>query len=470
MGVAGLAAVGLVVFTVYRNTGEIAEPDAVITTERAPAPASEMVSEPEMADNDTPEVNKAEVAEPEPEPRDTPPIPSSPAIDTFRLEPDGQMIVAGQGEPGWDVSILLDDINIGSVASDNAGKFVQFLDLPTSDAPRILTLSMRSGETGEEIASRDEIIIAPTPNVEAVDPQTEALVSLTDAVAPEPEPVRKAVTDTQTLPLDRKVMGQDADVMPEIAEAAAQIDEIIPENEDAAHGESISPETQSVSPSQPGALSGEDDALTGLAGGQPETIPDLDGDKVDPASPVSGRGQTVLLANDSGIRVLQAPVSGPAPEVMSSVALDAISYTPDGEVELTGRAQGTGFVRIYLDNKPITTSRIAAGGNWQTELPEVDTGVYTLRVDEVDSAGKVTSRVETPFKREDQAILRAEEAKDTATRAIRAVTVQPGSTLWAISRETYGRGILYVRVFEANRDRIRDPDLIYPGQVFTLPR
>ena len=50
-----------------------------------------------------------------------------------------------------------------------------------------------------------------------------------------------------------------------------------------------------------------------------------------------------------------------------------------------------------------------------------------------------------------------------------AVTVQKGDTLWAISRESYGEGVLYVRVFEANRDRIRNPDLIYPGQVFTIP-
>jgi len=48
-------------------------------------------------------------------------------------------------------------------------------------------------------------------------------------------------------------------------------------------------------------------------------------------------------------------------------------------------------------------------------------------------------------------------------------TVQPGYTLWAIARNRYGRGILYVQVFEANRDKIRDPDLIYPGQVFQLP-
>ncbi|MGB3147711.1 MAG: LysM peptidoglycan-binding domain-containing protein, partial [Paracoccaceae bacterium] len=49
------------------------------------------------------------------------------------------------------------------------------------------------------------------------------------------------------------------------------------------------------------------------------------------------------------------------------------------------------------------------------------------------------------------------------------VTVQPGFTLWAIARENYGDGLLYVRVFEANKDQIRDPDLIYPGQIFTVP-
>jgi nucleoid-associated protein YgaU len=58
----------------------------------------------------------------------------------------------------------------------------------------------------------------------------------------------------------------------------------------------------------------------------------------------------------------------------------------------------------------------------------------------------------------------------TTPAASRRVTVTRGGTLWAIARETYGDGFLYVRVFEANRDQIRNPDLIYPGQVFTLPQ
>ena len=90
------------------------------------------------------------------------------------------------------------------------------------------------------------------------------------------------------------------------------------------------------------------------------------------------------------------------------------------------------------------------------------------------------SRIETPFKRESPDVLQppqdpnAVAQGDTADGGpvplIRAVTVQQGDTLWAISRARYGDGVLYVRVFEANRGDIRDPDLIYPGQVFKLPQ
>jgi nucleoid-associated protein YgaU len=100
----------------------------------------------------------------------------------------------------------------------------------------------------------------------------------------------------------------------------------------------------------------------------------------------------------------------------------------------------------------------------------VDTGVYTLRVDEIAADGSVVSRVETPFQREPvQTILALAEEEAADTAPVRLVTVQPGNTLWGISRRSYGEGTLYVRVFDANKERIKDPDLIYPGQVFTVP-
>ncbi|MEO0665154.1 MAG: LysM peptidoglycan-binding domain-containing protein, partial [Pseudomonadota bacterium] len=114
-------------------------------------------------------------------------------------------------------------------------------------------------------------------------------------------------------------------------------------------------------------------------------------------------------------------------------------------------------------------------GSWRTSLPEVDAGIYTLRVDEVSVSGTVTSRVETPFRREAPAVVAEVVAESRETPAETGpidegvITVQPGATLWAIAREQYGDGVLYVKVFEANSDRIRDPNLIYPGQIFDLP-
>lgn len=174
----------------------------------------------------------------------------------------------------------------------------------------------------------------------------------------------------------------------------------------------------------------------------------------------------LLASDDEGVRVL------PGPEVLDRVAIDSISYDTAGDVALAGRGvtgETGGFVRVYLDNTPITTSRIRSDGSWRVTLPEIDKGVYTLRVDEVDDAGEVKSRAETPFLREDRQTL--EEASEASAEGgpVKIVTVQPGNTLWQIARERYGEGILYVRVFDANKGQIRDPDLIYPGQVFDLP-
>ena len=125
------------------------------------------------------------------------------------------------------------------------------------------------------------------------------------------------------------------------------------------------------------------------------------------------------------------------------------------------------MVRVYVDNRPIADIEVDDQGRWRGALPTIDTGVYTLRVDELDAGGDVTSRVETPFKREDPVALAAADDPDTPAKRI---TVQTGNTLWGISRERYGDGRLYVQVFDANRDSIRNPDLIFPGQVFDLPQ
>ncbi|MEP1767764.1 MAG: Ig-like domain-containing protein [Sulfitobacter sp.] len=172
----------------------------------------------------------------------------------------------------------------------------------------------------------------------------------------------------------------------------------------------------------------------------------------------------VLKSDEDGVRLLNAP----SPQAMTSIALDTIGYSEQGDVQLAGRAQpDTARVRVYLDNRSVISLPVDAQGQWEGDLPDVDEGVYTLRVDEVSQSGDVSSRVETPFKRESAQTLA--QASEGAEGPVTSITVQTGATLWAIARDRYGDGTLYLRVVEANAADIRNPDLIYPGQVFDLP-
>ncbi len=88
---------------------------------------------------------------------------------------------------------------------------------------------------------------------------------------------------------------------------------------------------------------------------------------------------------------------------------------------------------------------------------------------EAPEAGKADMRATaamTPPAREAGAGGAGDEQRDESGGFI---IVQPGNNLWNIARVIYGRGIRYTTIYEANREQIRDPDLIYPGQVFTAP-
>lgn len=57
----------------------------------------------------------------------------------------------------------------------------------------------------------------------------------------------------------------------------------------------------------------------------------------------------------------------------------------------------------------------------------------------------------------------------TAPASASEYTVEKGDCLWKIARTELGSGLRWGEIYEANRSDIRDPDLIYPGQVFTIP-
>lgn len=433
------------------GTAPATAPAAAPATDAATAPATEAATAP-AADATAPAPATEAAADsstaPTPAPTESAaaPAPAS-SFDVIRVAPDGAAVVAGQVAPGSKVSLLVDGIEIAAPIPDANGKFVALFTLPAAGAGRLMTM----------------ITTLPDGTM------TEAGAAVALAATSAPAAAPAAVADAGT-------------TSPAPAEGATTA----------------------------------------------------------PAAPApAATGTTALVVTDQGAKLVQSGTPVPA-EVAANVSLEVIAYPTPDSVQFAGHGTAGAFVRLYLDNAALgEAAPIGTDGAWTVTEAGIAPKIYTLRVDEVDATGKVTSRFETPFKRETpEALAAAAQAASAATPAPASgtassgtaaapsdtvatapaaspstsavaspdaaapapetapsaeataaapapapaaesppappasvsVTVQPGYTLWGIARKQMGSGFLYVQVWEANKDKIRNPDLIYPGQVFTLPK
>ena len=339
-----------------------------------------------------------------------------------------------------------------------------------ADAPASEAMAA-SGEAGGEAGPRQEAEAVSAPEAgaddgvaaEGADSPTSELVIATEGVTDAPPDVpTDAPTDVPTGEVaDGGATGGEAEV------AAAE--EALPASDGEMAGGATG-DTAGETGDLAADLAQVNDAPVEIA----DVVPEVALEVATPAAPedTAPTAPPVLVSDAEGVRVVQPALApGSGPEVLATVAVDAISYDAEGGVDLSGRAAGGDTVRLYLDNDVLADVAVGENGQWSADLTDVAPGVYTLRVDQIGADGTVTSRVETPFLREERESIASAMAEETAADgfAVAVQTVQPGNTLWAIARERYGDGILYVQVFEANRDRIRNPDLIYPGQIFLLP-
>ena len=84
--------------------------------------------------------------------------------------------------------------------------------------------------------------------------------------------------------------------------------------------------------------------------------------------------------------------------------------------------------------------------------------------------GTKTFTVEKPAAKKKKATVSVKKERDASTAPkTKTYTVKKGDTLWAIASKYYGSGAQYTKIYKANTDKISNPNLIYPGQVFTIP-
>jgi len=167
----------------------------------------------------------------------------------------------------------------------------------------------------------------------------------------------------------------------------------------------------------------------------------------------SGAVQKVIQGIDDSSQILQE---------QKQLSFDALSYTSEGVLKLAGKAQPRSRVEVYVDGQRIGWGITDDDGFWNITLGEpIKPGDYVLRFNQYFDE-RIVSSIDTPISQPDMSTI------ESITEDI--VVVQPGNSLWRISRRFYGRGIMYTIIFKANRSQINDPDLIYPGQIFEIPK
>ncbi len=144
---------------------------------------------------------------------------------------------------------------------------------------------------------------------------------------------------------------------------------------------------------------------------------------------------------------------------MGPLSLETIDYDEQGAVIFSGRAEAGRVVQLFANGQFVGQTTATGDGRWRMTAT-MPPGVYTLHVIQLDENGRPAYAIELPFERANLSGVDLQDGK---------VVVQPGNSLWRIARRAYGRGIQYTIIYEANADQIRDPDLIYPGQIFEVP-
>jgi nucleoid-associated protein YgaU len=121
-----------------------------------------------------------------------------------------------------------------------------------------------------------------------------------------------------------------------------------------------------------------------------------------------------------------------------------------------------------------------ASAKISSHIEEDNPGIKNLQVDFKDGVVSLSGEAESPEALE-KAVLMAGNLKGVsevkfdgvaapaATEKVVYYEIVSGDTLSRIAKQFYGDGSAYMRIFEANREVIRDPDKIFVGQKIRIP-
>jgi nucleoid-associated protein YgaU len=186
-------------------------------------------------------------------------------------------------------------------------------------------------------------------------------------------------------------------------------------------------------------------------------------DQKQPATSAGAKEETlVMIAPSSGAPTLVQPPSSAGVPKSGDLVMSTLDYDESGRVTITGKATPGAAVRAYINDKMVAEGHAGTDGSWKLAPADpVGPGKHKLRLDRLTKDGKPVARLELPFDR---------VPVPAGTGDNRRLVVVRGDNLWNISRAHYGHGMHHTVIYGANKEQIRDPDLIYPGQVLSMPK
>lgn len=207
----------------------------------------------------------------------------------------------------------------------------------------------------------------------------------------------------------------------------------------------------------------------------------------------------LMTPNKPTVVLSQPAASKP---MAGALVVEAVETEPGGKLHVSGQARPGVALRLYLNDSFVASVTAGTDGRFAVTINEgVAHGSYRVRIDEVGSnSGAVRARAEVPFKVPDTATtsgpaqatsskkpdIVAAQQPQLATAGttvppqgaspstvvvpkIATTTVSRGDSLWRLSHLSYGAGTRYAVIYKANQAQIRNPNRIYPGQIFVLP-
>ncbi|MEL7469412.1 MAG: LysM peptidoglycan-binding domain-containing protein [Pseudomonadota bacterium] len=385
------------------------------------------------------------------DPNRTQGAPAGPSFDVVRVDSDGQTVIAGTAEPEERVEVLLNGEVVGEAVADASGQFVAIV---------FATLS----RDAQKLELRTQI---EDPAVTDQDGEQQGEMSIDGPAAP-PKIATAGSSDEptndETRTADEPTGSALSDDAPEVSTGIGGLtlpstgtDWAVGANGTTTDGAGTGPSINAVSSlsTQEEMNSSEPPAASGSGQGPSQQYA-ISAPVIILPSNAPDAAPTLVQPKRDSLALLQ-----PEARDIAGVVLDSITYDDAGAVVLSGRGLPGRTVRIYANGRQVGDIRVGADGRWAWTSATGDAQAIKLfRMDEIGSAGEVTSRIETPF---EYSRLSPQVVRD------RQVVIQRGDMLWRIAEQFYGDGIRYSTIYGANAKLIRDPDLIYPGQVFTIP-